>query len=288
MRMMASCIERSAREMVILAPAAPEAAHHFHALDTDPGRHRHLLNRAQALRGRTYLADGAIDERQLTSDGRHVQAIDDESWHILALDECGDVCGCVRYRHHWRTSFREMGVSHSALASSPIWGQLLAIAVTRELASTRRQGMAYGEVGAWAISPARRCSAEALRIALSAYALARALGGACGITTATVRHHSSTILRKIGGRPLDVDGASLPAYYDPQYRCEMEILRFDSRFPSEPFRSPVDQLGEAIVSAPVICARAPRANAASAPWRCRGVVAPFAPADEAAIGVGMS
>jgi hypothetical protein len=55
------------------------------------------------------------------------------------------------------------------------------------------------------------------------------------VTTATVRNCSSRILRKLGGRPLDWDGDQIPSYFDPQYGCEMEVLRFESSRPTAKF-----------------------------------------------------
>jgi hypothetical protein len=113
--------------------------------------------------------------------------------------------------------------------------------------------LAYAEVGGWAIAPERRCTPEALRLALSTYAIAQLLGGSRGITTATMRHHSSSILRRIGGRPLIFDGIELPPYYDPRYGCEMEILGFDSREPGRTYRPWVDQLRQRLPHVRVLC-----------------------------------
>ena len=69
-------------------------------------------------------------------------------------------------------------------------------------------------------------------LALAGYSLGRICGGCLGITTATVRHCSSSILRRLGGAPLAA-GGRVPRYFDPRYDCEMEILRFDSRYPGQ-------------------------------------------------------
>jgi hypothetical protein len=63
------------------------------------------------------------------------------------------------------------------------------------------------------------------------YALARTLGGCIAVTAATVRNRSSSILRRLGGTSIEVDGYPVQRYYDPWYRCEMELLRFDSSAP---------------------------------------------------------
>jgi hypothetical protein len=232
----------------------------------------------QRLRGNTYLNDGAIAGWQLLPDGRHEQPIDNESWHILGLDAQGNVCGCVRYHPQPNTvSFRELGVQESALASSPWWGGLLRVAIEKELAAARLEQVGYVEVGGWAISEDRRCSPEALRLALATYALAQLLGGCRGITTATVRHHSSTILRKIGGRSLEVKGTELPPYYDPRYACQMEILQFDSRCPGAAYAEWVDQLRARMPLVEVICGRTAETRQYREPVRSH-IPAAFVPA----------
>ena len=92
-------------------------------------------------------------------------------------------------------------------------------------------------------------------------------GGALGLTTATVRHCSSTILRRIGGRRLEVDGMVVPPYYDPRYKCEMELLRFDSRRPSAKYADMIDRLGEKLASVHVIAASDPATAVTFAPER---------------------
>jgi hypothetical protein len=44
----------------------------------------------------------------------------------------------------------------------------------------------------------------------------------------------------------------LPPYYDPQYDCLMEILRFDSRAPNARYRGLVEQLHGKLLETPVI------------------------------------
>ena len=220
----------SRRPFVLLAPHRVDGAF-FTKAATDPSRRVQLLAEAQKLRGKTYLEDGAIEPWQLASDGRHVQTADYASWHLLTLDEDGHVAACARYLPHPNTiSFSDLSVSHSALAQCPTWGPALREAIDGELASARRRNCPYIELGGWAIAETLRCTTEAIRMALTAYGLGRAFGGALGISTVTLRHCSASILRRIGGLSLTAQGAALPAYYDPQYKCEMEILRFDSAF----------------------------------------------------------
>jgi hypothetical protein len=128
-------------------------------------------------------------------------------------------------------------------------------AVESEIVKAKQLGMAFSEVGGWAIVPEKRGAAEALRIAMATFSLARVLGGCVGISTATERHRSSSILRRIGGRSLEFGGTKLPSYYDPQYRCRMEVLRFDSRSPESSCRRWVDQLISQLSEVPILVPR---------------------------------
>ena len=96
-------------------------------------------------------------------------------------------------------------------------------------------------------------------LALAAYSLGRLFGGALGLTTATVRHSSSAILRRLGGSHLQANGTFVPPYYDPRYQCDMELLRFDSRRPNPRFARLVDLLKERLTNVRVVTALRPAA-----------------------------
>ncbi|HZU28598.1 MAG TPA: hypothetical protein VFA04_23945 [Bryobacteraceae bacterium] len=242
------------RRVVLLAPSLSVVPHGFADALVSPADHENLLAQMQRLRGQIYLDDGAIGEHQLTADGRHQQAADNESWHLLAVGPDGVVQGCARYRTlREPVSFASLGVSHSAMAIDDRWGVRLREAIETDIAEAQARGLSYVEVGGWALTPELRCSTEALRIALATWALARVMGGCIGVTTATRRHCSASILRKIGGRSLVVDGQELPHYFDPSYECDMEILRFDSDRPNQRFEGWVEQWVRHLLSAPVLC-----------------------------------
>jgi len=229
--------------LVLLAPPTARIPDSFARVETSSYRHKRLLLGAQRLRGKVYMEDGAIRESEVSRDGRHRHPADERAWHLLSLDGHGDVCGCSRYIAHPNTvAFSQLGVRRAALARSREWGTTLRTAIDSEVAQARRRGLAYVEVGGWALDSSMRRTAEAVRIALATYSLARVLGGCIGITTATRRHCSAAILRRIGGRRVQVDKVEIPPYYDPQYECEMELLRFDSGEPNPRFESWIEDL----------------------------------------------
>ena len=243
----------SNRQMVLLAPSTAHVPASFARLDIDPARHRNLLATAQRLRAQSYLQDGAIEQWQVSRDGRFEQEGDTQSWHLLVLDSTGKVGGCARYRpHRADVAFSTLSVSRSAIAKAEDWGPKLRWAIQADLQQARQRGIGYVECGGWALADDLRCSTEAVRMALSMYALARIFGGVLGVTTATTRHHSSDILRRIGGQSLKVGQLDVPPYYDPQYDCEMEILRFDSSAPQQRFESKVQTYEFDLSQTPVV------------------------------------
>jgi len=249
------------RWMMLLAPTSAGTAFNFGRPRVDALRHEVLLAETQRLRGRVYLEDGAVESWQLSGDGKHVQQVDSESWHLLLANGQGRVSGCVRYSPYKSSiSFSDLGVAHSALAQSDVAGRHLQLAVEAELAYAQERGIDFSEVGGWALSAELRCTSEALRLALTIYALGQLLGGAVGISTATTRHNSSSILRRIGGHSLVNGSAELPPYYDPQYKCEMEVLRFDSSHPNRRYQGWVEECRAELSAMPVIYSQEAPAN----------------------------
>jgi hypothetical protein len=230
------------QRLVVVVPPQTSLSPHFKNVTVDSARHRQLVEDMQRLRGSVYLHDGAVGFEQLTADGLHQTAEDEQSWHLLMLGPDGRVSSCVWYLEHENTArVEQLRVRHCPLAQNG-WKGILWRAVESELAHARRDGLRYGEVGGWAVTKRSRCTSEGLLLALAAYSLGRIRGGALGMTTATVRHSSSTILRRLGGSHLEYDGIMVPSYYDPTYSCEMELLRFDSRRPDPKYVDLVELL----------------------------------------------
>jgi hypothetical protein len=208
----------------------------------------------QRFRGMVYSRDGAVQTSELTADGRHKLAVDERSWHVLSLDRDNRVCACLRYLDETRASgFDDLWIRHAALSRLPALGRKFRGAVECGMRAARRLGMGFGEVGGWAVAEAHRCTVEPLRIILATYGLLRLLGGAMGVATATFRHESAPILRRIGLTSLVSGGEELPPYFDPRYGCRMEVLQFDSRRPKAKYEHWVRELAMDLMMAPVIC-----------------------------------
>jgi hypothetical protein len=226
----------------------------FRHLDVNNRLHHQLLARMQRLRGRVYEADGAVRRNELTADGRHKLDVDGRSWHVLSLNTDGDVVACLRYTEesHVR-DFEELRVRQAAVARCPLQGSSFRRAVEREMALARASLLGFGEVGGWAVHEEYRGTTEAVRIVLATYALLELLGGCVGLATATFRHSSEAILRRIGLETLHVDDRDIAPYHDEKYGCLMQVLRFDSRFPSPKYRGLVSALMGDLANSPVVC-----------------------------------
>ncbi len=259
---------RIRNQFVVLPPAGVRIPGVFRRTEFDHHRYGKMMAAMQRMRGTTYLDDGAIQPEDLTADGRHETPADEHAWHVLSVDAAGNVGACLRYldeRHS--TGFRGLWVSHAAMAHCPRMGWKLRKAVEFRMQRARASRIGFGSVGGWAAAPGERRTMEPVSVILATYGLLELLGGCIGVATATFRHHSAGILRKIGLSPLTWSGAELPAYFDPKYGCEMEILEFDSAHPNPKYSESVARFGEQLANAAVICAET--ASLAAAPQSVR-------------------
>jgi hypothetical protein len=245
-------------QLAILPPRGTPPPGIFRNVELNVGRHDASLARMQRFRGEVYLRDGAIQPAELTSDGRHILSVDAQSWHVLSLDRDGKVVACLRYlekRH--AQGLNDLWVRHAALAACPVYGSQFRSAIELEILRARQMRMGFGEVGGWAVAETHRGTMEPLRIILATYGLLQLLGSSLGVATATFRHASASILRRIGLTSLLSDGQALPPYYDPSYGCQMEVLQFDSRSPNPKYHEQVMDLSARLTDAPVICREIP-------------------------------
>jgi hypothetical protein len=240
-------------QLVVLPPSRLVVPKQFRCLEVNNRRYDDLLAEMQRFRGASYRDDGAVRPDDLTADGRHMAAADDLGWHVLSVDEEGRVCACLRYLEEGGAEdFDDLCVRDAALVDSPM-GRPFRREVERQMAEARRMHLRFGEVGGWAVAEDRRGTREPLRIVLATYGLLEILGGCTGVATATFRHHSTSMLRRIGLTSLCIDGVELPPYFDPNYGCQMEVLSFDSRFPNPKYRNWVSEFASSLTGAPVIC-----------------------------------
>lgn len=246
MRLATALENRLGRDFVILAPPLDGDVPFNHIID-DADRHEGLLAEIQRLRGSIYLADGAIQENDLTADGRHIQPADDVSWHLLTVDWRGRVTAGIRYlAHRPGISYSDLGIPWAISEQSSEFQGSVRRAVQDDIQRASQCGFSYVELGGWVVGEELRCSTEAIRMLLMMYALSQSMGGALAVSTATTRHNSTAILRRTGGKSLVDDGVEIPAYFDTNYNCAMEVLSFDSRYPNPRYSGWIREFREAL------------------------------------------
>ncbi len=244
----------SPRAFVLLAPKGAELAPFSGDILESDDWHTQLMSQMQRLRGRVYLNDGAIQSTELSPDQRHISDADDESWHLLTVNSTQRVLGCARFHLHPNTvSFEQLGIRHASIVRSAQWAAPMRSAVHTELRRAQRAGFRYLELGGWALADELRGTTEALQFALSTFSWSQLIGGALGIGTVTERNSSAAILRRLGGLPLEWGGSPIPPYYDERYRCGMELLRFDSRYPNPKYGPTIENLRDEIARLPIVC-----------------------------------
>jgi hypothetical protein len=236
LRLIESSIAAIEQQLVLVAPLQVSSFDAFTNVTNDTTRNRQLIREMQRLRGSIYLDEGNVRRYELTADGRHQTAEDDQSWHLLMTDEAGRVRSCALYLEHENpASVQELRLKNCPLVKRAESRHKVTFAVESAMAEARGAGLRFAELGGWAISKERRGSPEGLMMALATYGLSRMLGGAIGITTANVAHSCSSILRRLGGSYLEFEGTAIPSYFDPKYNTEIDLLRFDSRCPSRKY-----------------------------------------------------
>ena len=264
MRFLDSAIQSNRCHLTLLAPFGHRVSSPNWRICQDDSKYTSLLHGLQRVRAEVYLEDRAITETQLTADGRLWHPADCDSWQFVLLDDEGRILGCGRYHHHPPgAGLEDLSLRSSALARNERWGPLLRSAIEAEAIRARQRGAVLAEIGGWAITGQKRYTFETLRIPLAVFALAQLLGGSTTLTTATMRHHSAQVLRGVGGNPLTVGGTQLPPYYDPQYGCEMEVLRFYSDRPAPAYVRSVNRMREHLLSLTVIAPESARVESFS-------------------------
>lgn len=252
-----ACRLASAHQFVLLAPLRWRRKSLFDDVIVDESAYQELLSAIQRFRGAHYLQDGAIRPGDLTPDGRHQQPIDPHSWHLVIQTPTREVVSCARYFSLPNPSFETTLTSRSRLAIDPEWRSHVRSLVENSIRMASDRGALFAELGGWCVAESARKTSYALRSVLSMYALGEILGGTVGLSTATTRHSSSSILQRLGAQKAHWQGCALPTYFEPMFDCDMELLQFDSSRPAPKYASQVSAYQQQIRSrVPVVCSGA--------------------------------
>jgi len=239
--------------MILVAPQDFAVPRQFRNATADPTLREALIRQVQRLRGSIYLEDGAIGQSQLSADGRHCTREDAHSWHMLFLNAENRISSAIWILpHSGDVSVDHLRVRKCSMWKASDWQARVSQAVRNELTSARARRLGCAEVGGWAVAPESRNTTDGLTLALGCFSLLNLLGGSLAFTTATPRHCSASILRRLGGSPLEVNGSAIPPYFDADYNCTMELLRFESRRPNPKYSSVIERLQDKLSEIPVI------------------------------------
>ncbi len=184
-----------------------------------------LLVESQRLRARVYLADGAISEGDVDSDGRYVCAGDDKAWHVLAIHK-GVVVGSVR-----------ISVSIPPTEGIP---ELFQVGEALLRLPSERQSAFWDEInrflkpkadpidailvpGGWAVHQTFRRTNVGVNLVISPFLVARLFRNPRGLSLGSERNSSHRILQFMGHQALHPSGE--PAmFFDSHYKCFVGIL----------------------------------------------------------------
>ena len=242
-----------ASPFLILAPAGAVSPNFLHGVIQHTAIHSRIFSQMQVMRGAVALAEGAIQACDLDSGARHHMPGDSESWHLLRMGDDGQIRGCARIlMHSDNPSFHRLRLSSSRIAKSEQWGQKVRFAVEAEMARATASGMKLVEPGGWVLRPNLRGGPDAISLALSAFAWSQLMGGCLAFVTATLKHGSCSMLKRLGGSLLSFAGEPIPRYYDPEYRCEMELLSLYTKHLNPRFDALIAQVRKALIIAPVL------------------------------------
>lgn len=209
----------------------------------NPAAYATRLADIQRFRGRIYSQDGAIPLEALDEEGRHRSESDHCYWHVTISDSAGAIYGCLRLRHVKPSiDLTELEVYRIFARMEPISCRRYLDVMEQHRHQAQAASLGFGEVGGFALTDELRQSSAALMLIISGCVIKRALGGMITVGAATVRHHSAKMLQRIGAIPFrGVDGPLAP-FYDLYYRCEIQMLTFDSRKLAPEFEPLAEQL----------------------------------------------
>ena len=204
-----------------------------------------LLSSIQQLRGKVYVAEGALEPSMLDFNGRHIDPFDRRSWHVLMRTPDGQVGGALRVTiHRAGCGVSDLAASSCPLFVDPEWKWRSNRILLTFLRRACDAGLHVAETGGWALEEGLRGGRKGALLALSGWAITRLAGGAKGLGIVTTRCGASRLTKYLGGSELRDELGCVPPYFDWRYGCQMEVLEFDSHRVNPIFEALVKALCE--------------------------------------------
>jgi hypothetical protein len=244
----------SARLQLIAPSTRAKVLQTFSCVAADLGRHAEMIDRIQRFRSGVYRADGAIPRSDSGDATNHSLNLDHRSWHVLVTGDDEQILACLRYTHLVGRPILlgRLHLMRMVERAEPETARKLRAAVQVFLDEANRRGNSMSEVGGWATGPEVRNSVKGLLLVCACWFLAELLQDPLGLATATTRHNSAGILRRLGGFSLDCGGMALDAFFDGYHGCEMQILGFSAHGLASQYRSTAADITSYLRNAPVL------------------------------------
>ena len=242
-------------DLTIVAPSVTQIPEWLPNVLVNDGMYQEVIGEIQRFRGGVYVQDKAIPANALDDLGRHYSDYDYRAWHVLFRDRRQDLCGAIRVG---LVSYGDIeGIDHlqvlEFLSHMPSDKKApLETAVRKFLDNCKTLVPSICEPGAWAVSADVRKGRLAPVLAASIWSLLRVVGGAAGVATATTKHGSANILKKMGGFDLFLNGMPLVPFYDSYHQCYIELIGFDSDYLNPRLEPTVAQVQDYMSTLPII------------------------------------
>jgi len=245
-----------AHRIIFLAPPGTKPG--FGSTKVDPERWRSLLFGACKVRGSAYLEDGAIQQHDLHSDGSFRLPMDDNSWHVLMVDDDDQVTATLRATvlpldsRKRKGKLPHVGASLGRAESDQFRprfkAELFLSTLGLVFGSERTQFMV---VGGWASDRHSAPPSAGAELALSVWAFSRHTEVAGALCVASERHDAHGQLVRTGAVPIRAIG-SQDMYFDSAYGCRVGLLGFRVFQERRAVRRFVDQLATKIAGCEIV------------------------------------
>jgi hypothetical protein len=245
-------------DLTIVAPSVAQVPDWLSNVLANERVYQEVIEEIQRFRGYVYVQDKAIPSSALDEQGRHYSEYDYRAWHIIFRERRQELCGAIRvglvdYGDYGDTEESDPLQVLQFLSHIPSDTKApLETAVRRFLDNCRTLAPSICEPGAWAVAEDVRKSRVAPILAASIWSLGRVMGGGIGVATATTRHGSADILKKMGGFDLFLNGMPLVPFYDSYHQCYIELIGFDSDYLNPRLEPTVAEVQDYISNLPII------------------------------------
>lgn len=185
--------------------------------------HEGALQMIRRFRGAMCLSNGLVPAEAVDATGCHYLSCDSLNYHLLLSEPNGKLAACLRVRFHaLGTTASGLRMFESIRRIPPVYRA--SSSLNEALLEGRRKQLGVAELGGWVAAPVWRESLAAQMLPVFAWALVRQVQESVMLEHADATGETPSILRSVGGRPLDHQGMRIPAVHDAHHGRPMEVL----------------------------------------------------------------